>query len=694
MFRAVPMMRLRAVVLERDERAVLKGLGRLGAVQLTHTQAGPDTAPLVPRDRSEEAARCGRIRSRVEELRRSIGSQPASIEPRGKGAATPSTTPRGKAMTLSLAEAKLSSIEERVAGPLQGRRRLAERQRELSDTCARTSSYRGLGISLDRDERSPFLHFVAGSLPLENLEDVKARVGEGAVLFPLRRRNERQSLVVATTSRRLRALENTLEQAGFQREILPAAHGTTVDALCDEAEREGEQVAAELTGLDGELHALAAEFAQPLREIEVLVDVECRLLEAAQSIPRTEAAILIVGWVPAHAMPALTQRMEEITEGRYALETAPPDGGAEGQVPVLLRHSWLVRPFEMLVSTYGLPGYREVEPTIFVALSYVLMFGMMFGDAGHGLVLASCGLLAMRLGASGKVRDFGLLLLFGGSSSIVFGVIYGSYFGIGPFKKYALWHDPLEGDPLRLMFATIGFGVAMISLGLILNIINRFRRGDVIGGFLDKFGLAGLLFYWGTLALLTNKAFFASQGLMGLSIGVFLVLPMVGWVVKEPMEHVLSHRAAGRTEISDRSRTEMPGSNRTEVSGGSQTVVSGGMMTAVMESFVGAFEAILSYLANTISFVRLAAYAMSHAALLVAAFMLAAQVGGVSVGGGLWSVLVAIMGNAIAIVLEGIIASVQALRLEYYEFFGKFFSGNGKPFEPFLLAEDGEAPAS
>ncbi|MDD4340503.1 MAG: V-type ATPase 116kDa subunit family protein, partial [Syntrophales bacterium] len=103
------------------------------------------------------------------------------------------------------------------------------------------------------------------------------------------------------------------------------------------------------------------------------------------------------------------------------------------------------------------------------------------------------------------------------------------------------------------------------------------------------------------------------------------------------------------------------------------------------ESLVGAFEAFLSYLANTISFVRLGAYAMSHAALLVAAFMLAEQVKHIPVAGSVAGVIVIILGNLVAIVLEGIIASVQALRLEYYEFFGKFFSGNGQAFEPFRL---------
>jgi V/A-type H+-transporting ATPase subunit I len=299
-----------------------------------------------------------------------------------------------------------------------------------------------------------------------------------------------------------------------------------------------------------------------------------------------------------------------------------------------------------------------------VAISYILMFGLMFGDVGHGLVFVLGGAFMLMRGPA-KAKDFGLLLLFAGSSSMVFGIVYGSYFGIGLFKHYALWHDPLEGDPIRLMYLTIGFGVAMISLGLILNVINRFRQGDVIGGFLDKFGIAGLLFYWGALALLTKTAFFTSRGLLGLSIALFLGIPLAGWAVKEPIEYLLARRSGGRSEAHE------------------------GMTAAVTESFVGAFEAVLSYLANTISFVRLAAYAMSHAALLVAAFMLAAQVKDFQIGGSVWSIVVIVLGNLIAIILEGIIASVQALRLEYYEFFGKFFSGSGQPFEPFRLAEGG-----
>jgi len=204
----------------------------------------------------------------------------------------------------------------------------------------------------------------------------------------------------------------------------------------------------------------------------------------------------------------------------------------------------------------------------------------------------------------------------------------------------------------------------MISVGLILNVVNRIRKGDIIGGILDKFGLIGLLFYWGALALLLYGATIRSWGIMGLCLVLFLAVPIIGWSVKEPLEHLMSSKPGGH--------------------GGAH----GGMAGAIIESCVGAFEAILSYLANTISFVRLAAYAMSHAALLFAAFMVAEEVRG-SAGGGVWSLLVIIFGNLIAIVLEGVIASVQALRLEYYEFFGKFYSGGGEPFEPFRIAAGG-----
>ncbi len=649
MFRPVAMKRLSVVVLERDQRAVLRHLGESGVVQLTRTPSGPETAPLAARDRSGELARCDRLLTRVADLCRSLEIVPSAGKP------TPAD------MNLSQAEQELRGIEEQAADRLSRRRRLMQRWSELSAVCERVSAYRGLDLPLDQLDQFSFLHFVTGTLPAENRDKLPQDLGESVALIALPEANGRVPLIALTTRRRRLALEEALQHAGFQRETLPAVEGATSDTLSDASRREREQVAADLEQANAQVRSLAAEVGVPLARIEQVATVERRLLEAEQNFPRTNSAVMLTGWIPAADAPAQERRVRELTGARCVIQAAAPGQSPEDQIPVLLRHPAWLRPFQLLVGAYGLPKYQELEPTLFVAVSYVLMFGMMFGDAGQGAVLALGGLALWRSGRSAGARDGGLLLLFAGLSSVVFGVIYGSYFGLTSLKHYALWHDPLEGDPMNLMYGAIGFGIVMISLGLILNVINRFRRGDVLGGLLDKFGLVGVLFYWGALALLTKWVALESGALMKLAVLGFLVLPIIGWAVKEPLEYFAARRAG-------------------------HAPAHGGLFEAVTESLVGAFEAVLSYLANTISFVRLAAYAMSHAALLVAAFMMAGEVKHLSPGGGVLSVLIIILGNVVAIVLEGIIASVQALRLEYYEFFGKFYSGSGQPFKPFRLA--------
>lgn len=650
MFRPVPMLRLSAVVLQRDERAALRGLGRLGAVQLLRTRPGPDTAPLEPLDRTEELARWNRFLARVEDLRRALEMPiPAA------------TTVAPAAATLGPAEEKLRWMEEQAEALLGPRQRLRQRQSELAATSEQVSVYRGLELPLDPVGQFSFLHFVTGNLPAENLAQVQQEVGETAALLPLPPKKGRQPLIALTTRRGRAALESALQRAGFQAEALPELPGATVDTLADESQREQDQVAGELERLHDELRRLAAEAGRPLAELEELANTERILLEAGSNFPRTEATILITGWIAAADFPVVEQRLRETTGNRCALDLTPPENVPEEQIPVLLRPPRLLRPFEILVAGYGLPRYREIAPTLFVAISYVLMFGMMFGDAGHGAILAVAGLIALLCSRTARMRDVGLLLLSGGLSSVCFGIVYGSYFGLPQLKAHALWHDPLEGNPMGLMWTAMGIGVVMISLGLMLNVINRFWRKDLIGGCLDKFGLLGLLFYWGALALLTQHEALQARGLVNLAAMLFLVLPLIGWTLKEPLEYALRRRAGHPAE---------PGS---------------GFFAAITESLVGAFEAVLSYLANTISFVRLAAYAMSHAALLMATFVVAAEVQRVSAWGALLGALVIVIGNVIALLLEGIVASVQALRLEYYEFFGKFFSGSGQPFKPFHL---------
>jgi len=650
MFSAEPMMHIQAVILARDERAVLMGLGELGAVHLTKTKSGYGHESSELPDKSSELARLERIRNRIQEIRQSIDLAPSYIEPSSKD------------MSIEKAEDILDDMEKKCREVLEEKQQIIHRQKELTEVSQTLYSYSGFAIPLIGPDEFAFLHFATGILPQQNFERILRDVGDRAALITLSQQRNQQVLLAMTTRDYSQELESILQKAGFQKESLPVEKGATIDSLLEKNKIELGTLSSKLEEINKRIDALREEFKDILAEIEWFVDLEFKLNEAGQKFTRTDVTVMLSGWAPSRDIGLIEKRLKDITGGRYILNLIPPDTSIEEQVPVLLRHPWFLRPFEMLVAAYGLPNYRELEPTLFVALSYIVMFGMMFGDAGHGLVLAGCGVAALVLSRSRQVRDFGVLLIFAGLSSMVFGVVYGSYFGIEELKKYAIWHDPLDCDPIKLMHGAITIGIVMISLGLILNAINHFKRGNFVAGILDKFGLIGIVFYWGALIILIKGAAIKASGLMGIFLVLFLGVPIIGWAIKEPIEHILRHKKEGHHEGEE------------------------GIVAAIMESCVGAFEAILSYLANTISFVRLAAYAMSHAALLFAAFMVAKEVKGIPYVGSAFSIVIIILGNIVAIVLEGVIASVQALRLEYYEFFGKFFSGSGRPFEPFYLA--------
>lgn len=635
-----PMVRLRALIFDKDARAAFRSLGERGLVHLIQAQAGPESAPLEAPRPGTGPSSWGGLLARAGQLRSGLAIPPAAGEP---GEAAPDV------------EGALRDLEARCADLLARREALRQRREELEAQAARLRGFAGLGLPLDRVGTGAFLHLALGTIPEARLEGLQARLGEAALLLPGPARAERRPLVALCVRSTLEHLDRELQAAGFQAEPLPRGPGGTLDAWAGEVALEAARAAQAAEGLEEELRGFAAWAARPLAALERRFREERNLEEAGAHCPRTATALWMEGWVPEADAPELSACIAEATQGRCVLETRRPAADEEDQVPVLLRPPALLRPFGALVGGFGLPRYREVSPTPFVAVSYLLMFGAMFGDVGHGAVLALAGLGALLLR---KGRDAGLLLLGGGVASALFGALYGSCFGLGAFKPLALWRDPLEGDPVGLMLLAMGFGAAMLTLGMGLNILNHLRRRDYLGACLDRFGLAGLLGYWGTLALaLGLKVPGAGPWALPALLGGILVL----WLARDPVRARLH---AGRT-----------GTEREE----------GGFTHALVD----VFETLLVFLANTISFVRLAAYAMSHAALLVATFLVAAAVAQPGGGFGIASALVVVAGNLVAILLEGIIASVQALRLEYYEFFGKFFSGGGRPFAPFRLEPEG-----
>lgn len=639
MFSPARMKRLDAVLLKEDARKALLVLGSAACVELSDPPSLPGVTP--PNKDGRAGAGCAELAARAAALRRTLGTGPAA------GGAP------AEEMDFEAAALALEELERRADAALKRRARASERHSRLSAETEELMPYAGLPLPSDGLHAFSFLYCAVGEIPSANLAALRGRITDSAVLLPLTGTNGPVQTAVLGKLSDGPVLDAALKISGFRHKAPPSRPGFTLAALAERTAAEERRARTELESAGSEIKALAAEAGERLEAVERALHLEAGLAAAGERLGSTGSAVLIAGWVPAEAAGEARRALAGASNGRCSLETAAPGPGAD--VPVLLRPPGPLRPFALLVSTYGLPRYGEADPTFFAAAAYLLMFGMMFGDTGHGLVLCAAGIALAGKSRPAKTRDAGRMVFACGLSAAAFGLVYGGFFGLEKFKKFALWRDPLAGDPLALVLSALAAGAVIISLGVALNIANRALAGDRAGAALGRFGAAGLVFYWGGLAL---AAGFAGAG---------FALPLMAaaascWILKEPVLYLLrGGRGAARPAGGD------------------------GFAAVAAESLVEAFEAALLYLANTVSFVRLAAYAMSHAALLAAAYALAEAADGAWGRGSAAGILAAAAGNAAAIGLEGLVAGVQALRLEYYEFFGKFLEGGGRPFRPFSL---------
>ena len=320
--------------------------------------------------------------------------------------------------------------------------------------------------------------------------------------------------------------------------------------------------------------------------------------------------------------------------------------------PIKLKNNPLFKPFEMFVSMYGLPNYKELDPTVLIGITYSIFFGFMFGDVGQGLVLLIGGLLIAKL----KGSNLAGIIARCGFFSTIFGFLFGSFFGFEDVLP-ALWLRPSEakttlpfiGTLNTVFIVAVAIGMGVILCMMLLNIINRLRLGKSGEALFDTNGAAGLVFYG--MAVLTIMLFMSGHSLpAGIILGIFFIVPLLLIFFKEPLSRMLEHK------------------KETEKNGIGMFIVQG---------FFELFEVLLSYFSNTLSFVRVGAFAVSHAAMMSVVLMLAGAEGTGSIN---WAVVV--LGNIFVCGMEGLIVGIQVLRLEYYELFSRFYTGDGRAFAP------------
>jgi len=373
---------------------------------------------------------------------------------------------------------------------------------------------------------------------------------------------------------------------------------------------------------------------------------EAELEQVKSSMVQEGAVAALAGWSPAVAVDELAARLAPLGASVVRLRRPPgvqpptslPGGGATGA-------------FQPLVNTYGTVPYADVNPSVLAGLAYVVMFGMMFGDVGQGLLLLGLGMAVWRAGP-GKAAwlsrfHWAAPFVIGAAlASIAFGFAYGEAFGPTGLVP-TVWLRPLD-NATTLLAVSIGVGFALLACSYVLGSINRFREGGAVRSLVALSGLAGALLYLG------------------------LALVFAGWY-----EHSSTLAIAGAALALAGLAFGFVG----------LFAEAGGRAGGALQAGIELFDSVIRLGTNTISFARLAAFGLTHAAL--GALVWEGTVDLWRVGGvlGVTAAIVLFMGgNAITFALEALVAGVQALRLEYYEIFSRVFTREGREFRPWQVA--------
>ncbi|MHC4787871.1 MAG: V-type ATP synthase subunit I [Planctomycetota bacterium] len=657
------MRKLRIFVMERDMDRAARALGRLGVVHL-RSSVEESEGQLDPEATEEQVQSCRHLRERLGGLMQRLGIE----QPVGPNLA-PESGP-GVEQVQELVE----SLEEKVATETG---QLEEARQALADTeeiLQELAPYEEVGGSLRRVGESAFLAMKAGTASHSSIDQMQSAMPDGVLMVPLgaAEAGEPGELLVLSSRRRRHAMQTVLDDHEFEEKSLPAWGEKSPSDIYREA-AEGRRRLRETIGrLQAELRAIGEPYVESLGAASRALDTQLRLYEAEQNFGSTWSTAVISGWIPAGREEDVRAAVREVAGDRALIEIARPDREEieQGRVPSYVAHSRLLAPFQQMVQGYGVASYTEIEPTVLFAASFLLMFGVIFGDLGHGLCLLVGGLLVHRWSRKPEVRDVAYVVAAAGLASMVSGTFFqGSFFG----KSLAdagfpltLGFEPIrfEGEGagasrhvVRYLILAVVLGMVLISLGGVLNIVNRLRRGDYEGGLLGRFGLVGIIFYWGAIAFAVKLLLAGAGASDRWMVGGLVLLPLVLIVLHRPLCALLTHRRPLWGESS---------------------------LFGFLEGLIEALETVMVYLANTFSFLRVAAFALSHAALCFTILVLQRLVNGLP-GGLLWSAAVFVTGTAVLIALEGLIVAIQIMRLEYYEFFTKFFQGEGTGYEPFRL---------
>lgn len=548
------------------------------------------------------------------------------------------------------AERFIDFLDNRLKEVQQKRQELTRQIEQISADLANLEHFDGIGINLRSAFSAEFVKVRFGKIPIDGYVKLPAYQSNPYVMFFPCSHDENYywGMYLAPVDES-REVDRIFASLFFERLRLPESTGTPHEAI-EYLKSKSAECGRQLKTLDDLIDGYFSGQREECMKLYTFIKFSYDAYEIRRYATRYRNSFLLVGWVPEADYPEFEASVAGI-EGIEVHNERPDLHSGRLKPPTKMKNLRICRPFEYYVEMYGVPNYREIDPTVFVAITYCLLFGIMFADVGQGFVLAIAGLVMHR-----KMKmPIGRILFPCGIASMLGGLVFGSVFGfehaLDPlYHALGFSEKPVDvmGSATSLLGFSIALGVVLIILSMCLNVYSCFKQRKPADALFGHNGLAGILFFISMLLIVCGMAFGWNLPVLPVAVGGCAV-PVILIFLK----NILANLMAGKK------------------------AVSGSVGDYIIENFFELFEVVLSYITNTLSFLRVGAFVLVHAVMMMVFFSLADMT-----GGGLPYALIIVFGNAFVTLLEGLLVNIQVLRLEFYEMFSRFYIGEGVPFEP------------
>ncbi len=540
---------------------------------------------------------------------------------------------------------------------------LKDKQQKLTQKCIIIDEM----ISYFDKKKFDFIDLRVGAIARNDVDTFKARLtSNGALVF-----ENGTSLCVLSLRRDSSRTDEVLDKFGWNETSDPTAQKEAKDRAYNELISCKAELGKEKDGILNDIRVKIQEQKATLDPLYVKIRLNELSTHMESYFSYTDHTTLFSGWVPESSKEIVETAIKKATDNVCIIEWTGDSEVDRDKIPVSIQSPRFLKPFEHIVENYKTPEYGSINPVPFTTVAFMLMFALMFADVGQGFILLLIGIIGKQIYKKDPLKKDGLisrylcsLLIYLGPASMFGGLVFGSYFGYSLFP--ALWFnyhkvvtghatDGLITDIFGILGITIKFGIVVIYTGLILNWINLVNKRRFMELIFDKNGLVGGLLYGVGIYLGFG---FVATGYKTLPLNdvtaALIIFGLVILVVKGPAYTIYNKKHGKECES-----------------------VGQVIIDCIMDFLLDCLEIFSGFLSNTLSFMRIAGLGIAHVSLMVAFEDMANMTGNI-----IFEILIMILGNILVIALEGLSAGIQSLRLNYYEFFTKYFTGSGISYSP------------